>query len=186
MDGASGARRVSPGSLANEPHFIRRHEAQALVKAPAIVRGVKNDAPNAALSEGIQDGTHQCFGDAAPPPGGLDIHVEDDRFRPEFQVIAGIAGAREDGSQLNTGTSNGCRERPPVFCDPGQVLAARQGIAQVRGGCAFQGLFVVRGQPPHIPKHRCAMVCKERDIARVSLAHGEQWLSDMDRPFHPA
>jgi hypothetical protein len=167
---------ILPGSPATQPHFIRRHKAEALVKAPTIVRGVKDDAPDAALGERIQDRTHQRFGDAAPPPGGLNIDVEDDRFGPELQVVSARAGAREDRSKLDTGTSYGCRRRPVVRGDPGQVLPTWQGIAQVRGSCPLQYLLVVRCQPPHIPKHRRAVVCKERNIGRVSLAHGEHWL----------
>ena len=168
--------RHQPGSSDTQPHLIGRHKAEAFVQPPTIIRGVQDDAPDAATSEFIEDRAHQSLGDAVAPPVGLHVDVEDDRFGPEFQVVAVSAGAREDRSQLHTGTPNDGWARRLVFGDPRQILATWQSVAQVRGGCLLQGFLVVSVQSPHIPKHRRAMVCEERDVGRVSLAHGEQWL----------
>ena len=176
FDGRELRRAELPGSPGTEPHLVCWHKAEALVQAPTIVRGVQDDAPDAAQSEFIEDRAHQSLGDAAPPPVGLHVDVEDDRFGPEFQVVAVNAGPREDRSQLHTGTPNDGWARPLVFGDPRQILATRQGLAQVRGGCSLQCFLVVREQSPHIPKHRRAMVCEDWDVGRVSLAHCEGWL----------
>jgi len=53
---------------------------------------VKNDAPDAAHRKIIQDLAHQCFGDTAPPPGGLDIDVDDDRLGPSSRSSAPMRG----------------------------------------------------------------------------------------------
>src|SRR5687768_8472452 len=63
-----------------QPHFIRRDKAETLVQGPAIIRGMKDDAPDAACGEAVEQRTHQCVGDAAPPPGGFDIDIENNRF----------------------------------------------------------------------------------------------------------
>jgi hypothetical protein len=168
--------RHQPGSSDTQPHLIGRQKAEAFVQPPTIIRGVQDDAPDAAPSEFIEDRAHQSLGDAAPSPVGLHVDVEDDRFGPEFHVVVVNAGPREDRSQLHTGPPNDGWTRPLVFGDPRQILATRQGLAQVRGGCPLQCLLVVSEQSPHIPKHRRAMVCEERDVGRVSRAHGEGWL----------
>ena len=165
-----------PGSPDTQPHLIRRHKTEAFVQPPTIIRGVKDDAPDAANGEGIEERAHQCVADAAPPPGGLYVDVEDDASGPSSRWSPSAPGRGRIGLSCTPAPPMTAGRAPCVFGDPGQILATRQGIAQVRGGCLLQCFLVVSEQSPHIPKHRRAMVCEERDVGRVSLAHGEHWL----------
>src|SRR5262249_20644621 len=108
-------------------------------------------------------------------PGGLHVDIQDDRFGPELQVVNAGPRPWKYRSELDAGTANDGRWHAIVLRDPRQVFPARQGLLQVRGGCALQSFLVVGCELSHVPKHRNAVVCEERNIAHVGLADDEGW-----------
>ena len=155
--------------------------SRAVVQPPTIVRGVQDDAPDAARGKDLEEGAHQGVADAAPPPSGLHVDVEDDRFGSELQVVAVSAGPREDSVSAAHRHRQMTAGRDPLFSATQARYSPRGRASRRYNRCLSNASLVVREQSPHIPKHRRAMVRKERDVGRVSLAHGEQWLSPRHR-----
>jgi hypothetical protein len=90
---------------------------------------VKDDAPDAARCERIQDRTHQCLGNAATPPRRLHVDVENDRFWTEL----GAANVSFPERRLPRDLSrhDGIRHAAMAGRDPraSAVVAAANGVA---------------------------------------------------------
>ena len=70
---------------------------------------MKDDAPDAAGIEGIQERAQQGVRDATPSPIRFDVDVEHDRFWPEFEIVGVWARPRQQWAQLRTSTTDdGC------------------------------------------------------------------------------
>ena len=131
LSSSAPIRRTAPVCIDSlKSHLVRRDETQALVETTPLVRGVKDDAPDASVGEALEDGSHQRIGDATPPPGRFHVDVENDRFRTELEIIGTGARARKDRSDLRTGTADD-RGRPGHQRHPAKVLTGFESVPQV-------------------------------------------------------
>jgi hypothetical protein len=91
----------------------------------------------------------------------------------ELDTCGARPRTRHDRPQLHARAANRVGRRAIGFRDPGEVLASRQRLTEVRCGRPLERFLLIRWQFAHVPEHRDAVMRQERDVARVGVADGE-------------